>query len=286
MTPALTASPSGIPYRDWGGQGPVLHLAHANGFPPGTYDAFVAHLTPHFRVVGMECRALWGTADPAQFRHWQEMGQDMDRFLTEMGLSGVVAVGHSLGAVTSLYSALAHPGQIRALVLIDPVILPPCFFLLRPLLALLGLNRLAQLAAQARKRRVQWPNRRVMLRAYRSAPVFKRWQEAFLRDYIESGTVEEPTGPICLRYPREWEARIFETPPFDVWWAMLRLRQMPLLVIRGKHSQTYRKDAMRLMRWLLPQAQFLEVDGADHFVPMCKPQQTAAAIVDFCTCGG
>lgn len=286
MTPALPSSSSGIPYVDWGGRGQVLHLAHANGFPPGTYDAFVACLTPHFRVLGMECRALWGTADPAQFRHWKEMGEDLACFLTEKGLTDVVAVGHSLGAVTSLYSALAHPGLIRALVLIDPVILPPVFFLLRPLLALLGLSRPAQLAAQARRRRVEWPNRQVMFRAYRSVPVFKRWQEPFLRDYIESGTVEEPAGQVRLRYPREWEARIFETSPLDVWWAMPGLRSTPLLVIRGQHSQTYRRDTMRLMRWLLPRACFLEMEGADHFVPMSTPQQTAAAIIEFAAQSG
>ncbi len=286
MTPAITASPSGIPYLDWGGRGQVLHLAHANGFPPGTYDAFVAYLTPHFQVLGMECRALWGSADPAQFRHWREMGEDLARFLTDLGLTDVVAVGHSLGAVTSLYSTLAHPGLIRALVLIDPVILPPAFLLLRPILALLGLNWPAQLAAQARRRRVEWPSSQVMLRAYRSVPVFKRWQEPFLHDYIESGTVEEPQGQIRLRYPREWEARIFETPPLGVWWAMPGLHQMPLLVIRGQHSQTYRRDTMHLMRWLLPQARFLDVEGADHFVPMCKPRQTAAAIVEFAARSG
>ena len=125
-----------------------------------------------------------------------------------------------------------------------------------------------------------------MLRAYRSAPVFARWQEPFLRDYIESGTVEDSAGAIRLRYPCQWEARIFETPPADVWWVMPRLRRIPLLVIRGEHSQTYRKDTMRLMRWLLPQARFVEVEGADHFVPMCRPQQTAAALVDFCASGG
>jgi pimeloyl-ACP methyl ester carboxylesterase len=32
---------------------------------------------------------------------------------------------------------------------------------------------------------------------------------------------------------------------------------------------------MRLMRWLLPQGQFLEIEGADHFVPMSKPEGTA-----------
>jgi pimeloyl-ACP methyl ester carboxylesterase len=276
------SSPDGIPYLDWGGQGPVLHFAHANGFPPGTYDAFVRQLSGHFQVLGMECRALWGTEDPAQFRHWCEAGQDLARFLSEMGLREVVAVGHSLGAVTSLYCAVAHPKLIGVLVLIDPVILPPWFPLLWPLLAVLGLNRPATLAAQARRRRVEWPSREVLLRAYRSAPVFKRWQEPFLADYIISGTVGDAAGGVRLRYPREWEARIFETPPLDVWRVLPRLRDTPVLVIRGRHSPTYRADTMRCMRWLLPQARFLEMPDADHFVPMCKPEETASAIVEFC----
>jgi pimeloyl-ACP methyl ester carboxylesterase len=275
-------SPSGIPYLDWGGHGPVLHLAHASGFPPGTYNAFVACLTSHFHVLGMECRALWATQQPQQFRHWREMGQDLAGLLGEMGLSEVIAAGHSLGAVTSLYCAVAQPHLVRALILIDPVILPPWFFFLRPLLSALSLNRLVPVAAQARRRRMHWPSREVLLRAYRSAPVFKRWQEPFLRDYVMAGTVDDPAGGVRLVYPREWEARIFETPPLDVWWIMPRLRCVPVLVIRGQHSRTFRRDAMRCMCWLLPQAQFVEMPNADHFVPMCNPAEVASTIVEFC----
>jgi pimeloyl-ACP methyl ester carboxylesterase len=128
---------------------------------------------------------------------------------------------------------------------------------------------------------MEWPSREVLLRAYRSAPVFQRWQEPFLRDYVTAGTVEDPAGGVKLRYPREWEARIFETPPLDVWRFMPRLRSMPVWVIRGQHSGTYRADTMRIMRWLWPQARFLEMAGADHFVPMCTPAATASAIVEF-----
>jgi pimeloyl-ACP methyl ester carboxylesterase len=279
-------SPSGIPYLDWGGQGRLLHFSHANGFPPGTYNAFVAYLTPHFRMLGMECRALWAAQQPQRFGHWREMGEDLAGFLHELGLSDVIAAGHSLGAVTSLYCAVAHPHLVRALILIDPVILPPWLFLLRPALAVLGLSRPVGLAAQARRRRVEWPSREVLLRAYRSAPVFERWQEPFLRDYVTAGTVEDGSGGVRLVYPREWEARIFETPPLDVWWVMPRLRRLPVLVIRGQHSVTCRRDTMRCMRWLLPQARFMEMPGADHFVPMCKPAETASAIVDFCAGAG
>jgi len=274
-------SPSGIPYLDWGGDGPPLHFAHANGFPPGTYNTFIAGLSGQFHVLGMECRAMWGNHDPARFRHWRELAEDLARFINEMGLHSVIAAGHSLGAVSSLFCAVAHPELIRALVLIDPVILPAHLLPIWPLTNWLGLNRRARLPVGARRRRLDWPDREVLFRAYRAAPVFRRWGDAFLRDYISSGTVELPSGQVRLRYPKEWEARIFETPPLDVWLSMHRLRDMPLLVLRGQESGTYTRGAMRLMRWLLPHGQFAEISGADHFVPMSRPAETTAAIRAF-----
>ncbi len=274
-------SPGGIPYIDWGGDGPLVHFAHANGFPPGTYNAFIALLTPHCHVLGMECRALWGNEDPARFRHWRELGEDLAHFLKEMDLRGVVAIGHSLGAVTSLFCAASHPELFCALVLIDPVILPPHWAPVLALAKLLRLNRRAHLPAGARRRRMEWPNRETLFRAYRTASVFARWQDVFLHNYIVSGTSEQPSGSVHLRYPREWEARIFETVPLDVWFDIPRLRRLPLLVLRGQYSNTYTKSAMRWMQWLLPHGMFQEIEGADHFVPMSKPEETATAIRAF-----
>ena len=245
-------STSGIPYVDWGGEGIPLHFAHANGFPPGTYNTFIEQLTDHFRVLGMECRAMWAVKDPAEFRHWREMGEDLALFLSEMKLSGILATGHSLGAVTSLLCAAAHPSLIRALILIDPVIVPAWVAPIWALAMLLRLNRRFPLAVQARRRRVEWPQKDVIVRAYRSAHVFDRWQEPFLHDYVSSVVTDSPSGGVSLRYPREWEARIFETAPPDVWLTFLRLRRFPLLVLRGEHSNTYTRGTLRLMRWLLP----------------------------------
>jgi len=337
----LKHSPSGVPYLDWGGQGPVLHFAHANGFPPGTYSSFVARLTDRFHVLGMEARALWGTHDPrqpchsaspaknagrssesaaatdspnrrpqgtgawvqgheyssmsterssgprraeyspAQFRHWRELADDLAPFLGELKLDGIIGAGHSLGAVTTLLCAVANPRLFRALVLIDPVIVPAQMAPVVAAAVSLGLSSRTQWPVGARRRRTDWPDREALYRAYRAAPVFARWQDAFLRDYVASGTVPNSAGGLRLRYPPEWEARIFETVPADVWLSIPRLRHMPLLVVRGEHSTTYRRDAMRFMRWLLPQGTFVEIAGADHFVPMSRPEETAAAIKAF-----
>ena len=289
----LKSSPGGVPYLDWGGQGPVLHFAHANGFPPGTYSSLAARLTDQFHVLGWECRALWGTRSlaprqdggaehsAAQFRHWRELASDLASCLRELGLREIIGAGHSLGAVTTLFCAAASPGLFKALVLIDPVIVPAHMAPVVAAAVRLGLSSHAGPPAGARRRRVDWPDREVLWRAYRRAPVFARWQDVFLRDYIASGTVENPAGGVRLRYPREWEARIFETVPADVWLSIPRLRGVPLLVLRGEHSATYGRDTMRLMRWLLPHGRFVEIPGADHFVPMSQPEMTVEAIKAF-----
>jgi pimeloyl-ACP methyl ester carboxylesterase len=273
---------SRIPYADWGGRGPILHLAHGNGFPPGTYDDFAARLTGRLRVVGMECRALWGTVEASTLHHWRELADDLVRFLEELGTGPVIAVGHSLGAVTSLYAAAAHPQLVRGLVLIDPVLIPPWQAPLWAVAMALGLNQRSRLAVQARRRRVRWPNHEVMWRAYRAAPVFRRWREPFLRDYVQAGTEELADGTVRLRYPPAWEARIFETAPPDVWLTLPALRRLPLLVIRGELSETFLEGAMWAMRRLVPGARFVEIAGADHFVPMCRPREVADALLDFC----
>ena len=279
-------SPGGVPYLDWGGQGPLLHFAHANGFPPGTYTSFVAGLTDQFHVVGYECRALRGTQDAAEFRHWREIAGDLAQFLREIQPGGIIGIGHSLGAVTSLYCAVANPGLFRALVLIDPVIVPAQMVPVVAVAVGLGLSSRHSLVAGTRRRRVDWPDRETLFRAYRAAPAFARWQEIFLRDYIASGTVDNPAGGVRLRYPTEWEARIFETVPADVWLSVPRLNGIPVLVLRGEHSTTFRRDTLRVMRWILPQATFVEIAGADHFVPMSQPEATLVAIKGFISQSG
>ncbi|MCP4427111.1 MAG: hypothetical protein GY803_21705 [Chloroflexi bacterium] len=47
-----------IPFLDFGSEGPILHFAHANAYPPGAYRQFVAALRSHFRVLAIEQRPL------------------------------------------------------------------------------------------------------------------------------------------------------------------------------------------------------------------------------------
>jgi len=264
---------------DFGGQGPVIHLAHANGFPPGTYRPLAESLTARYQVVALPARPLWHGSRPESAPTWHPMAGDLVDGLDQLGFSGVVGVGHSLGGVLTLIGAVRRPDIFRAVVLIDPVILPPGWLRVVRALRLLRLDQRLPLVQGALHRRRTWPNRRACYEQYRAKPFFATWPDGSLWAYVEAGTRERSDGQVELVYPPEWEAHIFATTPIDVWQFVPRLR-VPALVIRGERSATFRPASMARMERLLPEARFAVVPKAGHLVPMERPARVAQLILE------
>ena len=109
-------------FIDFGGSGPPLHLAHANGFPPGAYRRLAEALATRFHVIALVTRPLVPGSDPAAMRDWGDLAADLRRELLARGDGPFVGVGHSVGAVTTMMAAAADPGLFRSIVLIDPVL--------------------------------------------------------------------------------------------------------------------------------------------------------------------
>jgi pimeloyl-ACP methyl ester carboxylesterase len=290
--------------HDFGGDGPVIHLAHANGFPPATYRLLADSLInpsstadPHYHVVGLPARPLWPDevrwaparkpwADrwpgsrPESAPTWRPLADDLIQTLDDRGLHGIYGVGHSLGGVLTMWAAIRRPDLFRAVVLIDPVILPPAVLWAMRLMRALGLRGRQPLVQGALRRRRTWPSRQACYEHLRDKPLFARWPDVALWDYVEAGTKIGAGGQAELVYPPEWEAHIFATTPADVWRDVPRLRT-PTLVIRGEHSDTFRPEAQARMARLMPDARFLVISDAGHLVPMERPAETGEAIRSF-----
>jgi pimeloyl-ACP methyl ester carboxylesterase len=266
--------------QDLGGEGPLLHLAHANGFPPGTYRPLAENLKDRFHVISLPLRPLWPGRTPAGASSWHVLADDLARGLEELGFSSVIGVGHSLGGVCTMLAAVGRPKLFRALVLIDPVILPPLILLILKLLRRLGLAERQPLVKGARQRRRVWPSREACYNSYRGKPVFARWPDASLRAYVKAGTRRREDGQVELAYPPEWEAHIYATNPTDIWRYVPKV-QAPLLVIYGEDSDTFRPASQRRMARLLPAARFSVIPGAGHLVAMEHPDETGAIIKGF-----
>lgn len=280
--------------HDFGGEGPVIHVAHANGFPPGTYRPFAETLIhppttgsatqSRFHVIGFPARPLWPGSRPESAPDWHTLADDLVQGLQALGLSGIVGVGHSLGGVCTLLASVHRPDLFRAVALVDPVILPPRLVWVLRWMRRLGLRHKNRLVEGALRRRRTWPSRQACYEHYRVKPVFASWTEDSLWAYVTSGTRPRADGQVELAYPPEWEAHIFATAGTDIWRYVPQLRSAtapPLLVIRGEHTDTFRPETQERMERLLPQAHFRIIPDAGHLAPMEHPAETGAVIRDF-----
>jgi pimeloyl-ACP methyl ester carboxylesterase len=264
-------------WTDWGGTGSCLHLAHGNGFPPRTYRKLAERLRSTFRVSAMAARPLWGRLQPETLRDWRELAQDLRSGLRARGLERVVGVGHSLGAVITALAALEEPELFSSVVLVDPVLLSGVRAMTWGAMKSLGLAQLLPLVRRTRSRRRHWPDEASAAAAWAQTPAFRLWDPEVLADYARAGTVPAPEGGVTLRYPREWEARIFELSPHDLWRELSRL-PVPALFVRGGRSTTFTRAAASRAERRVPGARVLELPGTTHFVPMERPAELAELV--------
>jgi len=267
-----------IPFYDFGGNGPLVHFAHPNGYTPGCFQQLIWPLLPHFRVIAACHRPLWPGSRPEELQSWHTVAEDMLRFFDQEQIQDVIGIGHSLGAVATMYAALSRPEQFRSLVLIEPIFLPPAILQMvadKPEL----LNGIPVIKNTVR-RRTHWPSRDAAFKHFRKKPVFQKWPDSTLLDYINHGMHQDASGEIVLTYSREWEVHIYSLPPMDVWQSIPAISH-PTLAIRGAESDSLFQQAWQQWQELQPQARFVEVGNAGHMVLMERPQLLAETILDF-----
>ncbi len=269
-------------YIDWGGTGPLAHVAHATGLCAGVYSPLARLLRSRLQILGIDDRGHGQTrmpADPDQLTGWNVFADDLECFFDHLK-KPVIAMGHSRGAVVSLMLALKRPDLIRALVLIDPTILPFAWMWWWYLAKKLGFVRWLPIIATAAKRRSTWPDQESILQSYRRKAVFSTWQDAFLEAYIADGTARNPNDGFRLCCEPAWESKCFAVCPHDVWRYVPRLK-LPVLVLYGANSDTFLAPAVKRFRSTVAHARFVCFENCSHFVPMEQPEATADAIFEF-----
>lgn len=266
--------------QDWGGQGEVLHFAHANGFPPGTYRALIERLKSRFRVVTLHTRCLSPDARPEDVKDWEPFADDLVEALRAAGHRQVVGVGHSLGGVATLLAAQRAPELFRSVVALDPVIFSGWRAVVLRGLRATGLISRVPPASLSRQRRETWASRNEAGTSYGKKALFHDFDAACFDDYLHFGLVDVPGGGVRLAISREWEARVFETGPASVRDVLPALTQ-PVTIVRGASSTTFTASAAAAVREWAPQVKSAQVRGG-HLFPLEDPVETAAQVLAAC----
>ena len=273
------------PLYEFGGQGPVVHVALANGFPPLTYQPLVQPLTTEYRVVSLPPRGLWPGigAPPEEPDNWQQVAQDLLDGLREYQLHDVIAMGHSFGAVASMLAVLAEPSRFRALILLDPTLLPPHAMEMIKTMRDQGLMPRFPLVEQARVRRNQFTDVQAAFDYWRLKPLFKDWTDEALWLYTRSMTQPAADGAgVELTWPREWEAYYYMSINPDMWEITPQLNGLlPTLIIAGGATDTFMPESVEKAKALLPDATHVTLPGYGHLFPHSAPAQAQAIISEW-----
>lgn len=108
--------------------GPTLLLAHGFGCDQNLWRLVAARLQDEFRVVMFD-HVGSGRSDPAawnaeRYSSMQSYADDVLDVVTQLDLTDVVFVGHSVGAMMGVLAVAAEPSRFAKLVLLTP---SPCY---------------------------------------------------------------------------------------------------------------------------------------------------------------
>lgn len=202
-----------IAILDWGGDGPLAFLHHANGFCAETLAPVAHALRDRFRVVAMDCRGHGDStpvAPEGDAYHWGVLAADVERAvgatLARTGHDRVtLALGHSFGGALLLRAASLGRTPIERLLLCDPVLHRP------PAPGETTAHRGSGLADATRKRRDRFPSFAAAYDHCRTRGLFADFTPEALALYVGEGMVETADGSeIRLKCDREIEAAVFE----------------------------------------------------------------------------
>lgn len=264
-------------YLRWdaaGDRAPLLHFTHANGFNAGTYRRIIGPLSDEYRIIAPDLRGHGQsslTADPDTHFTWRTYRDDLIAGVEAMGETPLLLAGHSMGATSSLLTAMTRPDLVRGLVLFEPVILTRFDYWIGWLRHMRRQRtHVVPIAKATLKRRAVWPDRETMVKAYRGRGAFASWPPEIIRDYVEGGTRSRADGSVELSCTPAWEAANFSGSDHNIWPHLRRVR-CPVTIVRGTLGSTVREQMVDLLFKRLPQARDIVIDGASHFLPMEHP---------------
>ncbi len=257
----------------WGrGAGSVV-FTPGNGFPVQCYRPALDSLLEHAEVHGLNPRGLGGSEVPADFSGWEPLLDDLRAFISERLEPPVVAAGHSLGAMLSLWLAAEAPELVQGLLLLDPLV---------PLGSAAevpegGSQRERELIVRTRARRDRWSSRQDAARSLRGKGGYQGWRDDAFEAFLAAGLVEDPAEGVRLACPPWLECRIYETLPRKGVWDWARRARAPAVVLRGEDSEVADAEALEELTSLLPMAAVVSVKG-DHAFAQQHPAATGEAL--------
>lgn len=255
-----------------------LHFAHANGFPVATYRQFLTPLSSAFSIHTTDF--IGHDPDYPVTDNWYYLREHLIQELEQHG-EPVFGVGHSLGGALMFMASLKRPDLFRSVIMLDVPLMTRWEALLLALAKRTPWRDRVTPAGKAARRRSRWPTQEAAFRHMKSRPLFQRFPDEVIWDYIHAVTEPIPddglpdsvrTSDWMLSYRPEIEAQIFRTFPTN-WTRHYGHHHPALQVIVGAETDVVKAHHRHLIRDKLGIP--LHTLPGGHLFPLEHPEATA-----------
>ena len=251
---------------------PILHFAHANGFPAGCYSKLLGLLRGDYTVIAIE--QMGHNSHYPVDDNWESLTRELiDYVERNAGGSAIIGIGHSMGGILTFLAAYNRPELFKGIIMLDPPLAygPLAFFLY--LGKKLGLMERLKIVAQTKRRRTQWASREEAEAYFKKKSPFSNFDSDCLRDYVRYGTIENKAG-VKLSFDVNVETDIFRTTPHNL--NFLTAISIPGSVVVGEHSYVSIRSVNKFAKkHALEPVRF---EGGSHLFPLEYPERTATLI--------
>ncbi len=248
---------------------PILHFAHANGFPGQSYRVLLEPMQNQWQIKMLD--RLGHQPNFPVNKNWQNLVDELLQYLEQTcGDKPVVGVGHSLGGVVTYMAALKTPERFSQIILLDPPLLTGFDSLGLKLGKRFGFIDKITPAGITKGRRSHFPDQVTAVNYFAGKNLFKNFHPQALQDYVEFGTEQRATGGIQLRFSPAVEVAIFRNLADNLTGSHRKLK-VPASIIRGESSELITEQREKRLRRM--GFEIYPVPGG-HMFPLEHPEQT------------
>lgn len=266
-------------YFEWGEvqpNKPTVLMAHATGFHARCWDQIAALLGDQ-HLIALDQRGH-GRSDSTPPFDWKVFGNDLVSFIEQLDLRQIVGVGHSMGGHAMVQACAKLQSRFSALVLVDPVILPPPAYAAH-------VDQAPESHPVARRRN-HFSSASELAAQLEGRGGFAHFTPAALQDYCQHGLLPDPEGEgYVLACPPLVEATIYTGSTGSPVFEEVRAIECPVTLLRAapRDERDTRLDFSKSPTWTELAREFRNVTDEphpelSHFIPMQAPSLVARHI--------
>ena len=240
------------------GAGTDLVLLHGLGSDLHAWDAEVAELSRHHRVLRPNVRGFGASDKPAGPYSPSLFARDLDGLLSACGVRDAHVLGISLGGVIAQRFALDYGARVRSLLLVSTS---------------------SEVGAQST---ATWQRLADLVERHgfdgRSADASRAFSPGFAERHPE--VVAEVGRRNAANDPRGYAAAARAVSDYR-WTDELPRLRVPTLILQGLEDQLTPPGGSVKMSRALPRARLLMIAGAGHNLPIEQPELFRASVLAF-----